>query len=240
MNDNPLRKTIVSGFLITAIGIWMIFAPELIGIDAFKGGFAISFGGFFLAIAGIIVIVFYVHLAGILDRILRGENQLAHWTYSPKIWHEYTEKEYAEEKSEKKGLFFVVSAFALFFGSLFWLIDPESGFYVFLSMISLIAIIAFTWQFSAWHYYKQNKTGEREAYISRDGIYMNRKLYTWHLLGSRLMKVEIEDKHGLPLLIFKITAITLPGPQTYRIRVPVPIEQQEKAKAIIEQLNSEK
>ena len=240
MNDNPLRKTTIAGIFITAIGIWILFAPELIGIDAFKGGFAISFGGFFIAIAGIIVVIFYVYLAGILDRILRGENLLAHWTYSPEIWHKYTEKEYAEEKIEKKGLFFVVSAFALFFGALFWLIDPESGFYVFLSMIGLIAIIAFTWQFSAWYYYKQNKTGEREAYISRDGIYMNRKLYTWHLLGSRLMSAEIEDKHGLSLLIFKITAITLPGPQTYTIRIPVPYEQQEKAKTIMQQLNPKK
>jgi hypothetical protein len=156
------------------------------------------------------------------------------------MWNEYVEKEYAEEKVEKKGLFFVVSAFALFFGFLFWLIDPQSGFYVFLAMLGLIALVAFTWQFSAWYYYKQNKKGVQEAYLNKDGVYMNRRLYTWRILGSNLIEVKIEDKHSFSLLTIKYTAITLPGRQTYIVRVPVPHGQEEKANEIIQQLNPEK
>ena len=48
------------------------------------------------------------------------------------MWKEYTRKEYAEEVSEKKGLFVIVSVFVLFFVFLFWFLDNEVDFFVFL------------------------------------------------------------------------------------------------------------
>jgi hypothetical protein len=41
-------------------------------MDGFEGGFALSFLGFFIALVGVIVMVFYRSLAGVLDRILRA------------------------------------------------------------------------------------------------------------------------------------------------------------------------
>jgi hypothetical protein len=101
------------------------------------------------------VAVLYFNLARKLDGILRGEGILAHWTYSPEYWLRYTQKEYITEKAEKKILFLIITAFALFFGFLFWAFDPEAGFYVFLVMLGLIGLIAFVWQFSAWYNYRQ-------------------------------------------------------------------------------------
>ncbi len=231
-------KTVIFGFLLTALGLLMIFAPGLVGIDGFDGGYAISFAGLFVAIMGLVVAGFYYQQAKILDGILRGDGLLAHWTFDDQMWQEYTQKEYTEEISEKKGLFLIVSFFALFFGFLFWFLDNEAGFVVFLVMLGLIGLVGFTWRFSAWYNRRQNIGGVKEAYIAQSGVYMNQRLYTWRLFSARLLKVEIKNEKAWSVLKFRYTAFTVPGPQTYTIRVPIPIGQEETAKNIVLQLNS--
>jgi hypothetical protein len=231
-------KTMKLGLVVTAVGILMIFGPGFVGIDGFEGGFAISFVGLFVAILGLVVAGFYFQQANILGGILRGEGLLVHWMFDDEMWKEYTRKEYAEEISEKKGLFVIVSIFALFFGFLFWFFDNEAGFFVFLVMLGLIGLVGFAWRFSTWYYREQNERGTKEAYIARSGVYMNRRLYTWRLFSAKLLGVEIRNSNGLTFLKFSYTAFTGPSSQTYTIRVPIPIGQEEVAKSIIQQLNS--
>jgi hypothetical protein len=231
-------KTTLLGLLVTVAGIIMIFGPGFAGIDGFGGGFAISFVGLFVTILGLVTSVFYYQQANILNQILCGEGLLVHWTFDDQIWQEYTQKEYAEELSEKKGLFLIISAFALFFGFLFWFFDNEAGFVVFLVMLGLIGLVGFTWRFSAWNFRRQNESGIKEAYIARSGIYMNRKLYTWSLFSAKLLEVEIINSKALSLLKFSFTAFTFPSPQTYIVRVPIPIGQEEIAKKLVLQFNS--
>jgi hypothetical protein len=236
--DNPLMKTVMFGFFVTALGIAMIFGPGLVGMDGFEGGFAIAFAGIMVTILGLIIAALYLQQAGILNRILRGEGLFVHWTYTPEMWKEYTKKEYTEEIAEKKGLFVTVSAIALFVGLLFWFLDNDAGFFVFLVMLGLIGLVGFTWQFSAWYYRKQNENGVKEAYIARSGVYMNRRLYTWRLFSAKLLGVDIYNNRGVSVLRFSFTAFTFPGPQTYVARVPIPYGQEEVAKRIVQQLNS--
>lgn len=236
MKDNPPRKTAIVWSVITVISVIMIFVPGLIGIEGFEGGYAISFVSLFAALGSAAIALIYAWQASILDRILRGEGLLVHWTYSLEKWKEYCKKEFAEEKMEKKGLFIVVSAFALFFGVLFWAIDAESGFFVFLGMLGLIAIVGLAWQLSTWYYYRQNMSGGAETYIARDGLYMARRLYAWRILGARLISVNLEEKRGLTQLVFNIRASTGTGSQAYKVRVPVPDGQEENAKRIIQQV----
>ena len=115
MSSNPPKRTAFASFAVAIFAAVMIFVPESVGIDGFDGGFAISFVSILVAVVAFIVGVMYFGWAGKLDRILRGEGILVHWTYTPEVWAEYTKKEYEEEKSEKKGLFTIVSGFALFF-----------------------------------------------------------------------------------------------------------------------------
>jgi MFS family permease len=235
VKENPPRKTAIIGLIVTIVGVMMIFVPGFAGIGGMEGGYAISFVSLFVAIMGIIVVVIYTWLAKMLDKILRGEGLLAHWTYTPEEWKEYAEREYAEEKTEKIGLFIVVSAFALFFGVLFWVIDPESGIYIFLAMLGLIAIIGFAWRFTAWHYYNQNKKYLGEAYITRDALYLNRRFYAWCILGARLISVTLRNEQDLTLLNFTFTTPTMTGLQDYTARVPIPQGQEETAKTIVQQ-----
>jgi hypothetical protein len=239
LSSNPPKRTAVISFVVALFASVLIFIPELIGIDGFNGGFAISLISLFIAITAVVVGLMYLGWAGKLDKILRGEGILAHWTYTPQYWAEYTENEYAQEKTEKKGLFIVVSGFALFFGILFWVLDQDAGFIVFLVMMGLIGMVAFAWRFSAWHNYRQNINGIKEAYITKDAIYMNKKLYTWRTVFTSFDEVTQENNQGLALLIFKYATAGRAGPQTYLTRVPIPPGQEEAAKNIVQQINTQ-
>jgi hypothetical protein len=98
VKDNPPRKTATIWCIITALAVFAIFAPHIFGMDELNGGFAISVLSFFLAITGIIVIIIYAKRASKLESMLKGNNLLAHWTYTPDEWRQYTEKEYQGEK----------------------------------------------------------------------------------------------------------------------------------------------
>jgi len=237
LSSNPPKRTALASLAVALFATFMIFVPEMAGIEGFDGGFAISFVSLFVAIVAAIVGVMYLGYAGKLDKILRGEGILAHWTYTPEYWAEYTRKEYEEEKSEKKGLFLIVSGFALFFGILFWVLDAEAGFFVFLVMLGLIGLVAFAWRFSAWHNYRQNISGVKEAYVTKDAIYMNKKFITWRAIFTSFDEVTQENNHGLSLLVFKYTTTNRTGPQTYTTRVPIPPGQEENAKNLMLQIN---
>jgi hypothetical protein len=234
---NPPRRTAVTSLAVALFGVIMFFVPGFLGVDGFDGGFAVSFLSLFVAVVAVIVAVLYFGYSGKLDRILRGQGLLAHWTYTPEYWNEYTQKEFEEEKTEKKGLFIIATGFALFFGFLFWALDSEAGFYVFLTMLGLIGLIAFVWQFSAWVNYRQNLTGVREAYIGRDAVFMNRKFYPFRSWFTSFDGVTLEKKRGLTLLVFKYTTANRTGAQTYTTRVPVPPGEEENAEKILTQMN---
>jgi len=177
MAENPPRKTALASLVVSLVAGVLFFSPGFLGIDGFDGGFAISFVSLLAAVIGIIVALYYFSLASKLDGILRGEGVLARWTYSPEFWREYTEKEYAEEKTEKKGLFIMVSVIALIVGFVFVLVDSEAGLFVFAVMLGLIGLVAFVWQFSSWYDHRQNVHGVREAIIARNAVYINKKFH---------------------------------------------------------------
>jgi hypothetical protein len=63
----------------------IIFIPELVCIDGFEGGFAISFLSLIIAITAAIVGVMFLSWAAKVSRIQRGEGILAHWVYTPEF-----------------------------------------------------------------------------------------------------------------------------------------------------------
>ncbi len=238
MNDNPQKRNTNIMLAIAVFATFMIFFPSLIGLDGFDGGFAISFVSLALSLTFAIVTVIFYRQARLLDNILRGEGLLAHWTYTPQQWSKYSKKEYKTEMQEKRGLFLIVSAFALFFGVLFWVFDNEAGFYVFLMMLGLIGLVAFAWRFSTWLNYRQNTNGTPEVYISKDAVYMNRKLYCWRAPMTNFESVQLQNNRGMTVLAFTyIIHNVKTGNQSYTVRVPVPEDRKEEAEEVLRQVN---
>lgn len=238
MSSNPPKKTALVSFAVALFAAVMFFVPGVVGIDGFDGGFAISFFSLFTAIVAVIVGIMYLGWAAKCDKILRGEGILAHWTYTPEFWAKYTEKEYAEEVSEKKGLFILVSGIALVTGLIFWVIDNEAGFFVFLVMLLLIGLVALAWRVPAWLNHRQNIGGVREAFITKDAIYMNKKFITWRAIFTSFSGVTQQNTRGMQFLVFSYTSTNMrTGQTTYTTRVPIPPGQEEAAKNLMEQIN---
>jgi hypothetical protein len=83
LGSNPPKKTAVASFFVALFAAVLIFVPESVGIDGFNGGFALSFVSLAIALTAVAVGIMYLGLASKLDKILRGEGILAHWTYTP-------------------------------------------------------------------------------------------------------------------------------------------------------------
>ena len=238
MSINPPMKTAVASFAVALFAAVMIFVPEAVGIDGFDGGFAISFVSIIVAVTAAVFGAVYLGMAGKCDRILRGEGILVHWTYTPEFWAKYTEKEYAEEISEKKGLFIIVAVIALVTGIIFWVIDNEAGFFVLIVMLLLIGLCAVAWRVPAWQNHRQNVGGVREAFITKDAIYLNNKFFTWRAVFTSFDGVSEQKTRGIPFLVFNYTASNRrTGQTTYTTRVPIPPGQEETAKNLVEQIN---
>jgi hypothetical protein len=238
MKSNPPLQTAVVWAIITALAVFAIFVPSIFGIDGMNGGFAISFVSGFLVIIGIIVIVIYSGRARLLNNIFNGKDILAHWTYSPDEWMQYTEKEYKERKQLNKGLAITISVIALITGIIFFLVDHKGGLWVLLAMVLLVAIIAFTAWFTAWYNFRQNKKYIGETYITENALYLNRQLHTWRGLGARLDSVNLTDSKPAHLLKFIYSVPTRTGMQEYQINVPVPTGHEEEAKKVLDHFKS--
>lgn len=232
---NPAHTTSIVGWILTPVFLFLTFLS--FNAEIGDAAFAIAFVSFIMFITAIIVAVVYGNRARALDRLLAGEGLLAHWTYQPDEWLQYAETEYRTEKHYKKILAFIISGFALVVSIGFIIADRESGIGVLVVMLALIAMVSFSAWFTSWHTHQQNLEYPGEAYISKDGIYLNKQLHLWNQMLAYLDSVKyVEDI--MPLLVFVYLAPTRAGLESREVRVPVPRGQEAKAREIVEQMQA--
>ncbi|RJO62538.1 MAG: hypothetical protein C4542_03360 [Dehalococcoidia bacterium] len=237
MPYNPQRRTAIICWVITALFIFAIFAPSIFGMDGMNGGFAVSFLSLVAAITSLVVAIMYQGRAGALDRILKGENLLAHWKYSLAEWQSYAEKEYATEKREKRNLFYLVAVISLVVGVGFTIAQPDSGWVVLWVLGGLVVLIAFV-AFSTTRYnYWMNKKYRGEAYITPDGVYLNRMLHLWRGWGASLEDVSYNESEKF--LAFQYSTPNRNGRSDYTLRVPVPAGKEEEARQVLASFQKE-
>lgn len=236
MKDNPERRTANNLWIITAIAIFAVFAPSIFGVDGPNGGFAVSFLALVVAISCIIAALVYMNRAAALDRLFKDESLLAHWTYTTDEWKQYTEVDYKADSKSKWSLFYIVAVISLVVGLFFLIFAGEGGVLVFFVMLGLIALIAIVAWFSARQVYNQNRSSLGEAFISRDGLSLNRRFHTWKGLAANLDSVAMLEEKGQHLLAFKYSMPSRVGMEERTVRVPVPTGKEEEAKKIVEML----
>jgi hypothetical protein len=231
---NPKRKVVRWSWLITGLGLFLILGPMNLGwVEGMHGGYALAMLGLLVVTAGLATFFIYRKLAGQWEAIVSGRNVLVHWTFSSSLWQGYTERDYREDKRNKMTLFYIISAFAAFFGILFFVLDREAGFIVLLIMIGLIILIRLTAYLSIQYTYRQNRAAKGEAFITPKAVLLNKQLHTWGSLGSTLEEVKLLA--GQPALLeFSYSAPsgrTLAG---YSVRVPVPPDREEEAQRVLD------
>lgn len=236
---NPYWHTAIACTSIIVLGIVMIFLPGIIGLEGFNGGFALSFLGGFVVIIGIITVIIVAHLARLFDNILKKENILVHWTYTPEDWKQYTEEEHKEDKTDKGRLFIVVAVIAVIVGIIMCFIFPDDillNICIILGIIAVIGLTAFLSQLAA---YRWNKKYLGEVYITLDGAYFNRRLHIWKGLTTKLDGATYEvGKQSLPRVTFLYSSQNMAVRNAYAARIPVPRGQEEAARNIVTQVRA--
>ena len=239
VNDNPPRRTAWVWAVVTIIAICGIFMPPVLGVDGFDGGFAISTISGFIAIMGTVAVVIYSRLAKAVDRALQGDGVLVHWQYSPEEWQEYTEKEYAEDKAAKKGLFLLVAVIAVIVGIGFVIFNPDSLPVIAITITAIIMIIGAAAFISARYDHYRNEKFHGEAFITEDGVYLNRRLHLWKGIGNRFEGASLEiANRRQPLLLIEYSALARHGRNYFTVRVPVPEGQGEAAKLVLNEIRA--
>jgi len=234
---NPKRITANRTWYFTIGGVFLMFGPVNLGlIDGMDGGYAIATLGFMIALAGIISFFVYNKLAKSLEDILHDENLIAHWTYPLEQWTAYAEKDYREDKKYKMQLFYIVAAFAIFFAVLFMVIDPEAGLFVAATMLGLIIIVRLTVFITVRNRYKENKSQIGEVYIAPNGVYLNKQLHAWNVIGSRLERV-FYNSNSENLIRFEYSAPGRGARSWYSFAVPVPAGKEVEACSIVDFFN---
>lgn len=227
---NPQRRNAFIWLFIALIGLLMVLAPFIFDIDIMDGGGPLIFIGIFVFIAGILVSILFFGRSSSLGRMFRGEGLLAHWRYDSATWGRHSKDEYAYRKDANKVMFFLIGGMCLLTGLIFFILDPENGIYVFLVMLVMTVILGITAVLTAWLPYRRSRKRISEAFISREGVYINGQLHTWRGLGSRLERVNFINGNALE---FAYSYITRAGRQEYVFHVPMPPGEEKRALFIL-------
>jgi hypothetical protein len=234
---NPELIGLLVGLLITLLGVGQIVVPGLAGADMMAFGYALGFVGIMVVATGLLVTWTYGRRAAAWQRIMAGNDVLAHWHYTPDEWQRYAEAEFEQERSDKRALWTLTTVIIVVVSAAFLLIDPEAGRWVALVMVSLDALLAVLALLLPWLDYRRNMRAPGAALISSRGVCLNGRLHLWNLLGSRLRRVSLSE--GSPaILSFLITYPSRTGRQSYTLRVPVPAGQEPAAQQVCERLHT--
>jgi hypothetical protein len=234
IKHNNYRRTAYVWFGVIALGVFVFFLPGIIGLEGFDGGFALSVGGGFITMIGIIAGVIYAKLANALDRIVKPENLLAHWTYTQEQWKEYTELEHKEDAEAKKGLFILVAVISVIVGVIFAIFERENPMLIFFIILGIIALVGITALLTSFANYANNKRRLGETFLALDGVYLNRQLHTWKGIGNSLEEAVLEaGEKGHPRVRFEYSSPGRTGRNFYTARIPVPPGDEDNAREVV-------
>jgi hypothetical protein len=234
VRHNTARQIARIWIAISLAAIVLIFVPGIAGMDGLKGGYALSFLAAFLAILGIVAVIMFYQLAKRIDSLTKAENILAHWTYPTQLWKEYTKLEFAEDSTDKRNLFLLISVTAIVVGLGLWMGLRSDGVVIAYIITGIIFMVGITAMLTGWYNYHQNRKQVGEALITRDGASLNRQIHIWKGLGTRLEHISYEDtKWPIPIIKIEYSAPAKTQRNSYTARIPVPPGQEETARKVV-------
>ena len=206
-------------------------------IEGFGGGFALMFISFFLFISSLNIagIIFYPR-AKVFNAVVTDSKLLAHWTYDPALYSRIIEREYEEHKNRNTALLIITDGMLIFLALFFIIFIQDGGFETGLTLLGIAILLFFVAKLAPGFIRDRKEKMPPEAWISTKGLVYEGTVYPYSgfLLGitgvSYLERTE-------PVLIFSFHQLT--GAkiyETFKITIPVPKGEEEKAKKIPSQL----
>jgi len=232
---NPDKTIALVCVLVCAAGVVAALLPSLTGMDMMRSGYGLTCLAGFVAMVALIAALVFFSRAAAWDKLARGEDVLAHWTYGDAEWQAYAQLEFEEESTDKRNLWLVLAGIALLVGAIFFLADREAGGVVLLVMLGLVAVtgaLAFGLPRLAL---ARNQGAPGEVVISSEAVWLSGTFHTWKGWGARLESVRLREETPAILEIIYSTP-NRTGRQNTTVRVSVPMGQQMAARQVADQL----
>jgi hypothetical protein len=221
------------------IGIFTSVFADFIGADTEDWMFALGFFCLILSVTSLFVAIMYTKRGKVAGAILRGENLLAHWTYTPEEWKRYAGKEHQETVSANRGLFFLVAGIAVIIGIIFIIGHSEDWGVFAVVILGIIAIAGGSAWLAVALSKRQNRKYLGEVFITKDALFINRVLHTWKGFGAALEGVAYETEgREIPVVIIEYSIPARYNRQSQTVRVPVPHGHEAEAEIIVQQLEN--
>jgi hypothetical protein len=219
------------------VGFFTPFIADFLGIDIEDWMFAIMFFSLVMCITSIVVAVMYAKRSRITGSILRGENLLAHWTYTEEEWARYAQTEHKEFKQHNRSLFILVAVIAIIIGVIFVIVNPDDWMIFAVIILGIIAIAGVSAWLAVALGERQNRKYHGEVFITADGVFINRVLHLWKGFGAAFEGAIYDDSgREIPVIVIDYSMPSRTGRQTSTVRVPVPHGHEPEAEVITQQL----
>jgi hypothetical protein len=237
--NSAMTATIVWWILsvLFLIGFFTPFISDFVTGDIEDWMFAIMFFSLVMCITSIVVALMYGKRARITGSILRGENLLAHWTYTEEEWNRYARTEHQEFKHYNRTLFLMVVVISVIIGIIFIISNPDDWQIFAVIVLGIIAIAGGSAWLAVALSKRQNRKYHGEVFITAEGVFINRILHLWKGYGAALENAAYEDsERAIPVIVIDYSAPSRSGSQTWTVRVPVPAGHEAEAEVITQQL----
>jgi hypothetical protein len=221
------------------IGFFTPFISDFVTGDIQDWMFAVMFFSLVMFVTSIVVALMYGKRARITGSILRGENLLAHWTYTEEEWNRYARTEHQEFKHYNRSLFLLVVVISVVIGIIFIIGNPDDWQIFAVIILGIIAIAGISAWLAVALSKRQNRKYHGEVFITAEGVFINRVLHLWKGYGAALEGAVYDDsERAIPVIVIDYSAPSRSGSQTWTVRVPVPAGHENEAMQIAARLQS--
>jgi hypothetical protein len=237
---NPEVKGLVVGLTILVAGALMMLLPPLLDMDMMQTGFALQFGGFFLAVVGIITAAIFGYRANRLKAMFRGSRLLARWVYDPVQVRDQADKDLQSTKERNRVILSIVAFFMVACTLLFVVIGFLNGegdnMPLFVGIMAAVLLIVAVFAFGM-PYLQQRRalSSSGEAIIAENGLFINGALHTWNPPLAMLDDVALVEDGTQTRLVFSLRSLSRTSATAYEaycVEVPVPLGKDAAARRV--------
>ena len=165
--------------------------------------------------------------------LLDDRKILLRWTYQPEEWAAFVVEDFVRERRAKWQVYGIVAGFCVFFGALFFALDPhEGGPWVLGVMLGLCALLAFIILVSTRLVRSHRLNARAEVRIGEDGLLLGNEIHQWKGWRTRLEECAIDTGHP-PFLAFTYSTPAKGGRQINTVRVPIPRDHDDEAAGLV-------
>ena len=231
--QNNAKKWVRISVIMVLIGIAMIIAG--IVIDDYNFYWMI-FVGAILLLTFIICFFMFVSQSNRLDRMFRGIDLLAHWSFAENERLEKAEEEFLQRKSGNRVMLLIIAAFFIVIGGLFAIFgfdDIEDAMFFILLMLGILAFIAIIALLTPGARYRKMKQAAPEVFVGPYSAWVMEEYVQWKAPMTKITSVQYskdrEDNFTITVNFFIWQRY---GPQPHTCRIPVPEGSETEAEVV--------